>query len=176
MLELLRHMRTSAIAYARRRRLTGAIALATTLLVGLVGSGCGSSSKTTTSTATKPALSKAQFVAQGNAICLQGNRQLAAAQKSLESSVGNHPPTPTQVTGYVNIAFAPSIQTQIERIRALGAPSGEQANVTKLLDLAQADLNQVKSKPTLLLRSRNPFASFARQAHAYGLTACAKGR
>ena len=154
-------------------RVSGVLALAATLAVGLVAAGCGSSSKSTASTATKPALSKAQFLAQGNAICAQGNQKLAATQKALEKTVGNHAPTRAQITGYVNIAFAPSIQYQIDALRALGAPSGEQATITRMLDVAQADLNHVKSKPTLLTGNTPTFHNFAQLAHPYGLTACA---
>jgi hypothetical protein len=174
MLDRLRLKRSSASTYVPlSSRLTGAIAVAVTLVVGLVAGGCGSSGKGTTSTATKPALSKAQFLAEGNAICRQGNQKLAATQRALEKTVGNHAPTQAQITAYVNAAFAPSIEGQIEQIRALGAPSGEQATVTNILDLAQTDLNRVKSKPTLLAANSDPFASFARLAHPYGLTACA---
>jgi hypothetical protein len=152
---------------------SGVVALAATLAVGLVAAGCGSSSKSTASTATKPALSKAQFLAQGNAICAQGSRNLAVAQKALEKTVGNHVPTRAQITAYVNAAFAPSIQSQINGVRALGAPSGEQATITRMLDVAQTDLNHVKSNPALLTGNSPPFANFAQLAHPYGLTSCA---
>jgi hypothetical protein len=147
--------------------------MAATLAVGLAAAGCGSSSHTA-STTTKPALSKAQFLAQANAICTQGNQKSAAAQKALEKVVGNHAPTQAQITAYINGVFAPLIQSQIDQIKALGAPAGEQASLTKMLDLAQADLNNVKSNPAALVRSNShPFANFAQLAHSYGLTACA---
>ena len=145
--------------------------LTATLAVGLVAAGCGSSSKHTASSAAKPALSKTQFLAEGNAICAQGNQKLTATQKALEKTLGNHAPTPAQITAYVNAAFAPIIEGQIERIRALGAPAAEQATVTNMLDVAQADLNKVKSNPPSL--TRHAFANFARLAHSYGLTRCA---
>ena len=65
------------------------------------------------------------------------------------------------------------VEDKIDGIRALGAPSGDQATVTNMLNLAQADLNKVKSNPTLLAGNTNPFADFAKVAHPYGLTACA---
>jgi hypothetical protein len=168
MLDRLRLKRTSASTDTPLpSRLTGVIAVLTTLVVGLVAVGCGSSSST------KTALSKPQFLAQGNAICAQGNQRLAAAQKGLEKTVGNQRPSPAQITAYVKSTFAPEIQGQINRIRALAAPSGEQATVRHMLDVAQADLNQVLSNRALLTGNSNPFANFANLAHAYGLTACA---
>jgi hypothetical protein len=156
------------------RRLSGAVAIAATLVVGLVGAGCGSSKSHTASTAATPALTKAQLLSQGNAICAEGNQKLAAAQKALEKVVGNHAPTPAQITAYINGVFAPLIQSQIDRIKALGVPSGEGAALTNMLNVAQTDLNTVRSNPAALAASKtNPFHDFAQLAHRYGLTACA---
>jgi hypothetical protein len=174
MSDRLRLKRTSASRhFPLPSRLTGVVGVAATLAAGLVATGCGGSSSSTAKSTTAPALSKAQFLAQGNAICTQGQQKLGAAQKALEKAIGNHAPTPAQTTAYVNAAFAPSIQSQIDGIRALGAPSGEQATITSMLDIAQTDLDHVKSNPTLLTGNSNPFANFAQLAHSYGLTACA---
>ena len=84
-------------------------------------------------------------------------------------------PTKAQITAVVKTTTAPSIQAQINGIRALGAPSGDQATVTNMLNLAQADLNKVKSNPaSLATGGASPFADFAKVAHPYGLTACAQ--
>jgi hypothetical protein len=125
--------------------LTKPIFVAVILAVGLVAAGCGSSNdNSSTSTA---GLTKAEFVAQANAICDKGNKQDAG------------------VAG---------IQSQIDQVRALGAPSGDEATVTNMLDVAQADLDKVKANPALLNSSKaNPFGDFAALAHPYGLTSCA---
>lgn len=144
-------------------------------LAGLLVAGCGSSKSKSTSTATvaaKPALTKAEFVAQANAICREGNKQNATAQKTLAKAIGNKQPTAVEVKGFANAYFIPNIQSQIDRIKALAAPAGEQATVTHVLDIAQTDLNAVKSDPVSLL-THNPFVHFARIAHAYGLRSCA---
>ena len=146
-------------------RTTSSIAIAATLIAGLAA-GCGSSNSNSTSTA---ALSKAAFLAKANAICKQGNQKQSAAQQALGKS-----PTQAQITSFVTATAIPNIQAQIVQIRALGAPSGDQAKVTSMLALAQVDLNKVKSDPTLLT-SGNQFANFAAVAHPYGLTSCAAG-
>jgi hypothetical protein len=43
-----------------------------------------------------------------------------------------------------------------------------------MLNLAQADLDKVKSNPLLLASNTSPFADFASVAHPYGITECAK--
>jgi hypothetical protein len=149
------------------------VGIAAVCSIGLLVAGCGSSKSSTASTPAKPALTKATFLAQANAICEEGNQKLAAAQQVLEKTVGAKAPNEAQITAYATAVFIPSIQGQIEKIRALGAPAGEEATLTHMLGVAQADLNQVKSKPSVLVSGR-PFASFAKLAHPYGLTACAK--
>jgi hypothetical protein len=141
------------------------IAVAATLAVGLMAAGCGSASKTNT-TSTTAALSKPEFLAQGNAICAQGNQTLGAAEKALGKQ-----PSEAQFKAYIADTFAPTVQKQIDGIRALAAPSNDQASITNMLDVAQTDLNQVKSNPAIL--NEKTFTNFAKLAHPYGLTACA---
>jgi hypothetical protein len=125
-------------------RSAGLAALATTLAVAVAAAGCGSSSNSTSSSTSTAALTKAAFLVKANAICAVGNKA--------KPSVTN-------------------IQAQIDGIRALGAPSGDETTVTNMLDIAQADLNKVKSNPALL--NSNVFGNFAALAHPYGLTQCA---
>jgi hypothetical protein len=158
------------------RAIRGALALAATLLLALAAIGCGSSSSSSTTakaTATVPALTKAQFIAQANAICAQGNKTLTASRTALEKLLGGHSPTLAQVNAYVTSAFAPAIQGQLNAIKALGPPKGEAVLVAKMLAIAQEDLERVKANPTLLAGSNSPFASFVKLVHPYGLTKCA---
>jgi hypothetical protein len=147
------------------RPMSRVIAVAATLTVGLMAAGCGSAGKTN-SASTTAALSRPEFLAQGNAICMHGNQTLTAAEKALGKQ-----PSQAQFKAFVTGTFAPAIQGQIDGLRALAGPSTDQANVTNMLDVAQTDLNQVKSNPTAL--TEKTFADFAKLAHPYGLTACA---
>jgi hypothetical protein len=152
------------------KRLT-TVAIAAALVAG-TAAGCGSSSSKSVSnstTASTPAITKAAFLAKGNAICTRGNARLAAAGAKL----GNHP-TQAQISAYATGTFVPLIQAQISGIRALGAPPADQTTVTNMLNLAQADLDKVKSNPRLLAAGPGTFADFAKVAHAYGLKACAQ--
>ena len=143
--------------------------LTASLILGVGAAGCGSNNKsTTTSTVATAAITKAEFLAKGNTICVQGNQRLGAAQNSLGAK-----PSQAQITAFVKSTFGPGIQSQIDEIRALGAPNGEQATVTNMLNLAQTDLSKIESNPALLA-SGPPFVDFAKLAHSYGLTACAR--
>jgi len=148
-----------------RLRSTLSMAFAAFVVV-VLAAGCGSSnSSSSTSTA---ALSKAAFLSKGNAICTSGQQQQTAGEQALGKS-----PSQAQLTAYLTGLVVPNIQSQIDGIKALGAPSGDEATVTNFLGLAQADLNKVKSDPALLAGGKSdPFADFAKVAHPYGLTAC----
>ncbi len=141
--------------------------LTAALILGVGAAGCGSSNKSTTASTTTASITKAELLTKGNAICTLGNQRLGAAQNAL----GNKP-SDAQITAFVKSKFGPDIQSQIDGIRALGAPSGEQATVTGMLNLAQSELSKIESKPSLLAGGP-PFVDFAKVAHAYGLTACA---
>jgi hypothetical protein len=156
-----------------RSSLAVAGALASLFAFGVLACGCGGGSKAKSSAATVPAVSKAQFLAEGNAICKQGQQRGEADQKALEKRFAHRQPTAAELTAYVRTTFVPLIQGQISGLRALGAPAGEQAKITNLLNIAQTDLDRVKGNPGALVTQQHPFASFARLAHAYGLTSCA---
>jgi hypothetical protein len=144
------------------------VAIAAAVTVGAVV-GCGStSSSSPSSSSTTAAITKTAFLAQANAICTQSNKRTNAAGAKLGKN-----PTQAQIVTTVRTKFVPSIQTSITQIRALGAPTGDQATVTRILNLAQADLNKVKRTPLLLVGSNAAFADFAKMAHPYGLKECA---
>jgi hypothetical protein len=146
------------------RQLEGMVIVAV-LAIGLGAAGCGGGSRSTTSTPTT-AITKAEFVAKANAICGKGDPVLLEAGVKLASH-----PTKAQIAALVKGTYVPTIEAQIIEVKALGAPSGDQAAVMRMLSLAQADLNTLKNKPTLV--TTDVFADFAKLAHPYGLTACA---
>jgi hypothetical protein len=144
------------------------IALAGLLIAGLAVAGCGSSGSgsTTKSTATVPAITKAELVAKGNAICTTGNGPILAAAAQLASHLSS-----AQVVAIVEHTYVPSIESQLSSIKALDVPAGEQAIVARMLKLAEGDLNKLKRNPALV--ATDVFGGFARVAHPYGLVACA---
>jgi hypothetical protein len=137
------------------------------LALGVAGCGSGKASTQTQAVAVS-AISKAQFVKRANAICARGN----AANKAAGAKLGGHP-SEAQITAFVKGTEVPAVQAQIDAIRALGAPSGEAASVTNILELAQKAVDKVKSEPRIITTPTDVFAAFANVAHPYGLTSCA---
>jgi hypothetical protein len=104
--------------------LTIAVPLAALALAGCGGGGDDSTASTAT-TETTPALSKAELISQGDAICAEVNAAVGAAGAS-EAEV---PEQITQVSGlYVGM---------VESIKRLGAPE-EPAGYTELIAAAEA--------------------------------------
>ena len=152
-----------------RSRLTRGMTLAAPLILVLVAAGCGSSSKST------PALTKAEFLKKGNAICKKGNDQISqVANKAFPKSKGK--PGQAQLTKFATDTVIPSVQGQISGVKALGAPQGDEAKVNAIVTTAQAALDRAKKDPVLLTSNKNdPFAKSNKLAKAYGLTVCGSG-
>jgi hypothetical protein len=153
-----------------RSSLYGGLAVAAILIVGLVLVACGSSNDNSTTTA----LSKAAFLKQGNAICKKGNQQInQAAHKQFPKG---SKPTKADFTKFTTDTAIPNVQTQIDGIKALGAPTGDEAKVNAITAAAQAGLDKTKKDPSLFTSNKgDPFAQANKLATAYGLTVCGSG-
>jgi hypothetical protein len=135
-----------------------------------VAAGCGSSDSTTDSTAS---LSKAEFVKQGNAICAAGNKEINEGfeELSFDEKKG---PTEAQIEEVAEDTLIPSVSKQIDEVRALGAPSGEEEQVETFLDNAESALEEVEEDPSSIAGNKDPFAEVNKEANAIGLVKCAE--
>jgi hypothetical protein len=147
------------------------------LSAGLIVAGCGGDNNNTTTT-----LSKQEFLKKGNAICRKANQDVNKAGRLIfltgvkKGQKPSGPPPAAKFKKFADTILIPSIQSQINQIRALGVPPGDQAQVKAILDAAQAALNKGKQDPTLLEGNKStPFAKANKLALAYGLTVCGSG-
>ncbi len=156
-----------------RSPLIRVVMVAAIVIVLPVAAGCGSSSKK--SAAHPPPLTKAEFLAKGNAICKRGNQQInKAAQKMFPKK--NARPTEAQQKKFATETVIPSVQSQINGVKALGAPKGDEAKVKAIVSSAQAALDKAKKNPLLLTsNTHDPFAKADKLSKAYGLTVCGSG-
>ena len=154
-----------------RSSLYGGLAVAAVLTVGLVLAACGSSNNSTSTTA---ALTKPQFLKQGNAICKKGNQQINAAAHKVFGK--NKKPSKAEGTKFATGTVIPSVQSQINGVKALGAPTGDEAKVNAIVTSAQAALDKAKKDPSLLISNKSdPFKQSNKLTKAYGLTTCGGG-
>lgn len=157
-----------------RRRMICGLALMAALIVGVCVAGCGSSSNST-STETTAAISKAEFVAKGNAVCVKGEKAQEAEINAYVKKNGleSKKPSKAQEAELVESVLVPNVQSQINGVKALGAPSGEEQQVSSALELSQQTLEKIEANPELAFGKKNAFAAAGKQLHALGLKECA---
>jgi hypothetical protein len=149
---------------------TGGLALVAILTASLVAAGCGSSSKS--SSTSTPAITKAEFIRKGNAICAKGNQQITTAANKLFPRTGPKP-TNAQLRRFATGTLIPSVQSQIDQLKALGAPAGDEAKVNAIVSSAQSALDEGKKNPLLLTgNGPGPFRRANQLTKSYGLTTC----
>ena len=157
-----------------RRRMICGLVLMAALVVGVCVAGCGSSSNST-STETTAAISKAEFVAKGNAVCVKGEKAQEAEINAYVKKHGleNKKPSKAQEAEIVEAVLVPNVQSQIDGVKALGAPSGEEQQVSSALELSQQTLEKIEANPELAFGNNDTFAAAGKQLHALGLKECA---
>ena len=141
--------------------------------------GCGGDDDTSSTTGTSgasgvsgAALSEDEFVSQANAICKAGEKELNA---QIQDTFGGQQPSDAELEQFVNDTLVPSIQGQIDGVRALVPPEDIADDVTSFLDESEDALGQIQDDPSLVQASdsEGPFAQSNQDAKALGLTECA---
>ena len=148
-------------------------ALAGLVALAAVVAGCGSSSDSTSSTAT---LSKAEFVKQGNAICKEGNESINAEfeefSKENNLSETKAPPKAVQEEAVEEILI-PAINGQIEEVKALGTPEGDEGELEEVVTAEEEVVEEAEEAPISLLKGETGKQKEANKlAREYGLTVC----
>jgi hypothetical protein len=150
--------------------------LAALAIVGALGfAGCGgdddesttsSAAADTENSASGSATLPADFAEEADQICADGYKEIEANAEPFKGK-----PSDQDIASFVNDAFIPSVQGQIDDIRELGSPSEGADELAQFLDDAQAALDDLKSDPSLLESDR--FAEVEQEAGALGLEECA---
>jgi hypothetical protein len=152
------------------------VLLAGIVAVAAVIAGCGSSDDSSTNSAT--ALTKAEFVKQGDAICEKGSKQIEDEAESFadENDVDTENPTDEQQEEVVETVVGPALQTQADELGELGAPSGEEAKVTAMLEVLEEVAEEFESDPGVLLGSdgSDPLDKANELADEFGFKACSQ--
>lgn len=116
-------------------------------------------------------ITKAEFVKQANAICTAGNQEIADAAQELGS---NGQPSDDDLQGFAEDSLIPSIRGQVEDIRALGFPEGDEDTLGGLLDDADGILDDAEDDPVAFVQQdEDPFTDVNQGLADYGVTACA---
>jgi hypothetical protein len=148
------------------------VLLAAVAAIAMIVAGCGGSSDSSESTSS---LTKAQFLKQGNAVCAKGNKEIQEGFEEFEKESGsqNKQPTKAQLTEAIETIVLPGVGKQVEGIKALPAPNGEEAEVEAITDAAEEALEKGEEDPVALTTEKaDPFAKANKLANEYGLVKC----
>ena len=133
-------------------------------LGGAALAGCGEDQGPFTVTG----VTKPQYLAEGDEICAQAERDLrdAAARVGRAASDG-------EVERLAREAVIPVVERRIARLRALEPPPGDEEEVDAILDAADEALDRLRADPLLAERADQLFGQAGRLAADYGFEDCA---
>ena len=118
----------------------------------------------------KEALTEAEFVEQGNAICAEGNERTDAIGEALGDA-----PSDAEVEAAID-ELADDVEGQIDDIRDLEEPDEISDDVNAALDQAEEDLEALREAGAdILTAEEDPFAETNELLNGVGLTVCAEG-
>lgn len=145
--------------------LFGAIAL-------LVLPGCGSDDSTGDTTASG-SLTKAEFIKQGNAACARIQKKMGEEFEAFveEQNLRKKAPSEAESQEIIGDFAIPAMQEQVEALRALPAPSGDEEKVELIIARQEESLKKVEKEP-LFRTSGAPYEELNKPASDYGLTEC----
>jgi hypothetical protein len=146
--------------------------LAGVVAIAVIAAGCGSSDDNSSTSS----LTKAEFIKQADAICKKGNDEIEEGFESFakENNIPkNKEPTDDQSKELVETVFVPSISSQSEELRELGAPSGDEDEISAMLDSLDEGIEEAEEEPEALFNSKSdPFGPANKKAAQYGLKVC----
>jgi hypothetical protein len=152
--------------HAHRARLS-VLALAAAAFAG-----CGGRDETSTYPpgVARP-IAKVRFLAEADRICHSTNARIEAAADGL--AIRRHEPPPAEVRRVVLRIVVPTLRSEVEAIRSLGAPAGDEAEVQAILAATERGIRQIEADPVGVLDGPPPALREAgRLAQAYGSAEC----
>jgi hypothetical protein len=149
---------------------TRLVAWAGVVAIVVVAAGCGGEDSSTGG----PSISKEAFIAKVDAICKRGNGRVEVAFADfLEENKDLKRPKPADFEGLVGDVLVPSVKREIEEVRALGAPDGDEEDVDEMVDALEEGVETAERNPKAVTNSSDAvFGIASRLAEEYGLEVC----
>jgi hypothetical protein len=120
-------------------------------------------------------VAKPHYIADGDEICAEGNRELSAARKELAQRLRHSSePAGAVLERAAEEDIVPIVENRIEELRALEPPPGDERRVARIYDAAERALDRIESQPRLAERADRVFARASRLASEYGFRECAR--
>lgn len=155
--------------------------VAVAVLAVFVASGCGGGDSSATAVTVKTgSLSKAAFIKKANDVCKSTRLRFEEETKAVLEKFSKTPPKPGDTgpeLAYVEEVVVPRFSEQVTKLSAIGAPRGDEEEVSKILESLQGvvDLAENDSAGYLeQIETGLPFKRPSRLATSYGLIGCAE--
>lgn len=161
--------------------------IAVALTIALIGAGCGGGSDGSDGTGSAPeeagdgasSISKAEFLKKADNVCAEGGKEVEAEfqaylkKNNLEEGKETPAENKAHVVEIAETIAIPGLQQQVKEIRALGAPSGEEAEVEAFIGAVEEALKEGEAEPASLIGATSElFAKADKLAQEYGLKVC----
>lgn len=162
----------------------GVLVIAGVLAALLLVAGCGSDEDDATGssaggevTVETGSLSKAEFIEQANEVCAKSREQLAEKVLEFVEESQENPTKPSEGSPeveFVEDTYVPSFQQQLDKISAIGAPAGDEKQITVFLQTMQDGIDRAAEEPQAAADGDISLDEAAKLARAYGLKNCAE--
>lgn len=146
-----------------------AILVLVSMAIGSFVAGCGSDDS-----ADAEQIDKATFVAQANEICQQVSGKMAGEVTSIVSREQSNPNYDFKKTQLIMVkeALIPGLEEELQKIRALGTPSGGKKDAEAFLRALLRTVETAKEKPRQMAYGYNPFGVVEVAGTKFGISEC----
>lgn len=120
-------------------------------------------------------ISKEEFIAKADAICKRSNKRMEAAfGKFLKDNPGLTKPDDPKFQPLVTDVMVPSLKQEIQELRELGVPDGDEEKVDAMISALEEGLETAENNPQVVTGSSSDtiFGIASRIAGEYGLKTC----
>lgn len=157
---------------------TRALALAP-LTATLIAVGCGRDSEddseptaNTTSESqatTGPALTKEEWIERADRVCAPGEPTI---DRAVDRLFRGPSPSQQELDRFATKTLVPTVQGEIDEVRELAPPAGDEDEIARILDSAQEGVDQIEAEGGLIEQGGGPFIEANLLAQQYGLRTC----
>jgi hypothetical protein len=156
------------------------LALLAIFLIAVLGIGCGSSGDSSDGGGDNGSLTKAEFIKQGDKLCVKADKKKAAQIEAFTEAEGSGPEnvlTAGDEEKFMLVAVLPPIQVETEELEALGVPDEPEAQaiikgLEKAIAQSEDEAREGAPPPAKPEEAVDPFAKVSQQAKAYGFKSC----
>jgi hypothetical protein len=118
--------------------------------------------------------SQSAFLSRGNAICKDAKEDIARAARQMFDPTSR--PEGSKLIRFGRQVAVPRLDQEVAALRRLPAPSGDEAEVNKMIESLKAALDRSRVKPLTFTPAKDsPYAKPDRLARSLGLTDCVSG-